>query len=78
MAPKRQLTSLLTATLINKLIFALFGVKFVTDGIQLGSDSTGWQIRKATQSDIDNDDAHAVGNLIVVDLESNAKREFEK
>ncbi|GAG21189.1 unnamed protein product, partial [marine sediment metagenome] len=71
MAPRnRQLTHTITALLINKLVFALFRVKFVTDGIQLGSDSTGWQIRKATQTDIDNDDAHVVGNLIIIDLES--------
>ena len=78
MPPQRQLKSLLTATLINNLIFALFGVKFVTNGIQLGDNSTGWQIRMAVQNDIDNDDAHAIGNLIIIDLASNTKREFEK
>ena len=74
----RLLTHTITAAILNKLVFAAFGVKFVTNGIQLGSDLTGWQIRKSTQDDIDNDDAHAIGNLIVIDLESNTKREFEK
>ncbi len=74
----RLLTHTITAKLVNNLIFALFQVKFITDGIQIGSDATGWQIKKATQSDIDNDDAHAIGNLIILDLESNTKREFEK
>ncbi len=48
---KRQLTSLLTATLINNLIFALFGVKFIVNGIVFGTgdDNGDWKIEKVTE-----------------------------
>ncbi len=51
MPPKRQLTTLITATLINNLIFALFGVKFIANGIIFGNGTTAgdWKIEKVTE-----------------------------
>ncbi len=67
----------ITATLINNLLFALFGVKFITDGIQIGSDATGWTIKKASAADVSGGDAHTAGNLIIKNNSSGTKREFE-